>query len=56
MFKEEMSFGLGLYIKPKVELITLPQNLSFLEESFSGTFQPDDLDLDGMEGDIDDNL
>ncbi len=56
MLKEKMSFGLGTYVKPEVELITLPQSLSFLEEGFSGTFLPDEIDLDGMEGDQDDNF
>ncbi len=56
--KKITSEGLGLatYVKPEVSLITLPQNLSFLKEGFSGTFAPDEVDLDGMEGDVDDNF
>ncbi len=56
MMKEEKLIGLMPYEKPMVELITLPKSLSFLDEGFSGTFLPDEVDLDGMEGDVDDNF
>ncbi len=56
MLKEKELMGLMPYEKPEVELIALPECLSFLEEGFSGTFLPDEIDLDGMEGDETDNF
>ncbi len=56
MSKESELSCLRLYVRPEVELIALPRHLSFLEEGFSGTFTPDEIDLDGMEGDQDDNF
>ncbi len=48
--------GLEPYKKPTAKIFTLAGTLSFLEEGFSGTFAPDEIDLDGMEGDQDDNF
>ncbi len=54
--KKNRCYSLEVYQKPCVEEINLSKNLSFLEQGFSGTFLPDEIDLDGMEGDEDDNF
>ncbi len=53
MKREELGL---VYTKPRAEVFILAETLSFLEEGFSGTFAPDEIDLDGMEGDEDDNF
>ncbi len=50
------NYNLEAYVKPSVSLFSMPQNLSFLTESFSGQLDSDEIDLDPMEGNADDNL
>ncbi len=46
---------LEVYSSPNVKITNLPNNLELLK-NFSGQFVPDEVDLDGMEGDEFDNL
>ncbi len=48
--------GLRPYEQPRANIFILADTLNLLEQGFSGTFAPDELDLDGMEGDEDDNF
>lgn len=43
-------------MKPEAKLLHLSGHLSFLEQGFSGTFLPDEIDIDYMEGDENDNF